>query len=66
MSADIPNPNRAAGLPDTRRYRCEICGAKPGESCSNTINPAAPLPGRSEHLARVLPPGRTKPAKENP
>jgi hypothetical protein len=45
-------------------YRCEVCSAKAGEPCRNTINPAAPLPGRSEHLARVLPPGRTKPAKD--
>jgi hypothetical protein len=48
----------------TLAYRCEVCGAKAGQDCTNTVNPESPLPGRSEHLARVLPPGRTKPAKE--
>jgi hypothetical protein len=55
--------NRAAGLPDTRRYRCEICEAPKGEPCRDTTvrkgQPPRLLP-RGEHLARVLPPGRSK------
>lgn len=46
-------------------WGCEVCEQPRKKPCVNTINPAVPLPGRSEHLARVLPPGRTKPAKED-
>jgi hypothetical protein len=31
---------------------CEICKAKAGDECHNTIRPGEPLPGRSEHYAR--------------
>lgn len=33
--------------------KCEICGAKPGDECVNTLHPGEPLPGRTEHIARV-------------
>jgi len=35
--------------------RCDVCKAKPGEACTNTLRPGAPLPGRSVHLARTNP-----------
>ncbi len=55
------------GLPDTRRrYACEVCKAKPGQECSNTINPGRPLPGRGEHFARVLPPSRSTSEPKSP
>lgn len=44
-------------------YRCEVCKAKRGEPCTNTITPGQPLPGRAEHLARALPP---KPKEKEP
>lgn len=47
----------------TLNHRCEVCKAKPGQPCVNTINPSLPLPGRGEHLARVLPPGRATKAE---
>lgn len=57
-----------AGLPDTRRrYVCEICAAPKGAPCMDTtVRKGQPprLLARGEHLARVLPPGRTKPAPE--
>ena len=42
------------------KWGCEVCHAKPGQECSNTINAGQPLPGRAEHLARAQPPGRSK------
>lgn len=34
--------------------RCEICRAKPGAYCTNTINPQLPLPGkRIVHYGRA-------------
>jgi hypothetical protein len=39
-------------------FRCEVCQAKPGEPCRNTVKPGEPLPGRVEHHARVLAPKR--------
>jgi len=33
-------------------YRCEVCKAKPGQPCTNTIRPGEPLPGRVYHYAR--------------
>lgn len=40
-------------MPDMTE-RCEICAAKPGEPCHNTISPGQPLPGRTLHYARNL------------
>jgi len=34
-------------------YRCEVCKAKPGQPCTNTIRPGDPLPGRTYHYART-------------
>jgi hypothetical protein len=31
---------------------CEVCHAKPGQPCTNTIRPGTPLPGRAHHWAR--------------
>jgi hypothetical protein len=33
--------------------KCEVCKAKPGVDCTNTINPGAQLPGRLIHFARM-------------
>jgi len=33
--------------------RCELCKARPGDKCVNTVQPNAPLPGREFHYARV-------------
>jgi len=33
--------------------RCEVCKAKPGQPCTNTIRPGEPLPGRTYHYART-------------
>lgn len=41
-------------------YRCEVCRAKPGQPCTNTIDPDQPLPGRGEHHARALEPDDTR------
>lgn len=52
--------------PDDPRYQramkhtCEICDAKPNRPCWNTIDDAAPLPGRLIHYARLLPKGKGK------
>jgi hypothetical protein len=44
-------------------YRCELCGARPGEPCMDTTvrrgDIQQPL-ARGEHLARALPLGQTK------
>jgi hypothetical protein len=42
------------------RNTCEICDAKPGRPCWNTIDDAAPLPGRLIHHARLMPKGDKK------
>jgi hypothetical protein len=34
--------------------KCEVCKAKSGEPCRNTIRPGEPLPGRSVHYARLI------------
>jgi hypothetical protein len=34
-------------------HRCEVCNAKPGQPCRNTIQPKEPLPGRATHYART-------------
>lgn len=39
---------------------CEVCDAKRGRPCWNTIDDAAPLPGRLIHYARLLPKGQGK------
>lgn len=49
-------------------HECEVCKAPKGQPCHNTlarksggtITPNTPLPGRTEHLARVMPPGKAK------
>lgn len=53
-------------------HKCEVCKAKPGQPCVQTVQrkgdstPPAPLVGRGEHYARVLPPNRSKsPEKRN-
>lgn len=33
--------------------KCEVCHAKPGDDCTNTINAALPLPNRVVHFART-------------
>ena len=35
-------------------WSCDVCGAKPGVLCSNTIQPDKPLPGRRVHHARLI------------
>jgi hypothetical protein len=47
-------------------WKCELCGAKKGQPCVNTLRPSEPLVGRGEHFARVQPPGQLKvPEKRN-
>lgn len=33
--------------------RCEVCRAKPGEECTNTMLNGVPLSGRLVHFART-------------
>lgn len=33
--------------------KCEVCKAKPGVDCTNTINAGGELPGRIVHYART-------------
>lgn len=35
------------------KKKCEICHAKPGRPCWNTVDDAAPLPGRLIHHGRI-------------
>jgi hypothetical protein len=35
------------------KVTCEVCGAKPGRPCWNTIDDAAPLPNRLLHHGRL-------------
>lgn len=37
------------------KYRCQVCEAKPGQECRNTVKPGEPLPGRRFHLVRSCP-----------
>jgi hypothetical protein len=52
-------------------WACEVCGRPRKKPCVwplqriGDTSPPQPLVGGGEHLARVLPPGRTKPAKED-
>jgi len=39
---------------------CDICGARRGEPCRNTIQPNQPLPGRSVHFGRLVDRSRQK------
>ncbi len=39
-------------MTDTLARRCEVCKAKPGQPCTNTILPGEPLSGRDVHYAR--------------
>ena len=32
---------------------CEVCKARKGEPCMNTVTPGEPLPGRIFHVGRV-------------
>ena len=40
-------------MTDPLSSSCEICKAKKGQRCHNTINPELPLPGRDFHDGRV-------------
>ena len=40
-------------MTDPLSMSCEICKAKEGQPCHNTINPNEPLPGREYHDGRV-------------
>lgn len=44
-------------------WACEVCQQPRKKPCVNTLNPGQPLPFRAEHLARVLPPGKSKPQR---
>ena len=33
---------------------CDLCGARKGELCRNTIRPNDPIPGRVVHFARLF------------
>lgn len=46
-------------------HTCEICEAKPKRPCWNTLDSAAPLPGRLIHHARIHPKGRGKHPKDD-
>lgn len=35
------------------KAKCEVCGAKRGEPCVNTLHPGQPLPGRAFHIGRI-------------
>lgn len=48
-AADPNHPRLKAAM----KKPCEICHAKPGRPCWNTINDAAPLPGRLIHIGRI-------------
>jgi hypothetical protein len=53
--ADLANPN-SIHVQNALTFRCQICGAKPGNYCKNTIKPKLPLPGgRLVHIARTQP-----------
>lgn len=62
MTATAPAIDNVAYLSDptdpkfrqAMKRKCELCGAKPGRPCWNTIDDAAPLPGRLIHHARVI------------
>jgi hypothetical protein len=38
---------------EAMRHRCEVCDAKPGRPCWNTIDSEAPLPNRLLHHGRL-------------
>lgn len=42
-----------SGMSEPIENRCEVCKAKPGEPCVNTIRPGEPLPGRDFHAGRA-------------
>jgi hypothetical protein len=54
-----PNPftelaNRdSPAVQDALTRRCEVCKAKPGDECNNTIAGIKPLAGRLVHYART-------------
>ena len=41
-------------MTDPLSVACEVCKAKKGEPCANTITPGKPLPGRDVHVGRVV------------
>jgi hypothetical protein len=47
------------------RNTCEVCDAKRGRPCWNTIDSEAPLPGRLIHHARTRPKGQGKEPKDD-
>jgi hypothetical protein len=58
--SDVDHPKFKRAMKNT----CEVCDAKPGRPCWNTIDDEAPLPGRLIHHARTQPKGKSKGAKQ--
>jgi hypothetical protein len=50
--ADLGNPFSKI-VKDALTRKCEVCRAKPGEHCTNTILNGHPLHGRIVHYARA-------------
>ena len=51
-----PHPTsdpRSKAVTEALSRPCDICRAKPGELCANTIRPEQPLPGRHVHHGRL-------------
>ena len=48
MLADPRNPAYTQALSEP----CPVCKAKPGDGCTNPIQPGKPLPGRDLHHGR--------------
>jgi hypothetical protein len=44
----------SATVKDALTRRCEVCRAKPGEDCNNTLRPGVAMPGRLIHYARTV------------
>ena len=50
---DLSNPD-SPEVQQALAWTCDVCQAKRGELCRNTIRPDQPLPGRSVHYARLV------------
>jgi hypothetical protein len=47
---DPDDPRNQAAL----AWTCDICAARIMHFCTNTIQPGEPLPGRVNHIARMI------------
>lgn len=51
-SPDLTNPDDPA-VTEALTRTCDICKAKIGHLCTNSIRPNVPLPGRIVHIGRT-------------